>query len=144
MWQDEDYERKWCMECAGGDGCQAGDRFVITRCFEPEEQFENQKFHFVYQTGQETQIQIPGSSLCLEAPEGDAVHLFFTLLTCMEGKLEQQFGPGQGNFDADRFELTMFDGTCATHPHHPQELEQLWKEICSTAREHTTSFWNKY
>ena len=137
-WQEETFERRWCMECAG-TRCSPGDEVVISRC---DNGGSNEFFHFVHRQGEEISIQVAGTNLCFEAP---ATRTTLRLANCDNFNPEQRFRPGQGGWDLERFELQPVSAPgCITQQHHPKANEPLYRESCSIARADRTSFWNKY
>ena len=136
-WQEERFERKWCMRCEG-NVCDRNDKIRVYTCDDT-----NTKFRFINQSGGETQIQIDGTNLCLEADAG--FEEWTRIQDCDDSKASQRFKPGEGDFNGDRFELVpvVMDG-CLTQRHHPKSGEAIYTETCETARRDTTSFWNKY
>jgi len=142
MWQEENFERPWCMQCFGGR-CGAGENIKVSKC-----DGDNTMFSFINQVGNETQIYIPKDDKCLESRR-DEDNL--KVEDCDNSNPAQRFRAGPGlSLDGDRFELIPVvqpDSNieyCMTQRHHPKEGEVIYREVCETARNDKTSMWNKY
>lgn len=142
MWiryrQEEFWEREWCMQCAGS-GCDVMDRLSLYFCGDDSTWFVFRNLDT--RTGQ-TQIQIAGSSLCIDNVGNQRVEVH----TCVDSSTRQKFVAGNGSFGGDKFELmTVFNANgCLSNHHHPKENEVIYRNDCSTVRSSNTSFWNKY
>lgn len=136
-WQEESFERKWCLDCTGS-GCDAGDSMIIVDC----DKDSPTKLVFVFY-GSEFQIQISGKNLCFELKSDKSIKL----ASCSSSSSVQRFIGQNGNpSGSGRFEIfpTTRSGYCLTQRHHPRHGETIQAETCSGARESDTSFWNKY
>lgn len=169
-WQEETFERKWCMRCENNLDCQAGEKLFLGDC---DANWQKTAYFNLISYGdrQFVQIQVisgdgtkrksrqrrkrnsrsPSSSdLCLERSAGRHV----TLQQCnTEGKEEQLWNAPQGSFrdirkSNNRFELSqsLFGGNnyCLTNHHHPKYGETLEMYTCEEARRDQTNFWNTY
>jgi hypothetical protein len=136
MWQEENFERKWCMECRNGS-CDEGDKTYIYKCGRST----NQRYDFVFVNSDDALIRLKGQSLCLERASFDIY-----LRQCDKNKRAQQWFAKQGDFRGDRFEISPRGLTsyCVTQPHHPKEDEEVHLEKCTTARNDDTSYWVRY
>lgn len=134
-WQQESYERKWCMGC--GYDCTPGSNVAVYNCEESAEMWT-----FVEYEDGSAQIRHYNWDLCLETIEPDQV----VLAVCDNSLPEQRFVALGGSFDHYRFEISpmLQPGLCFTQDHHPKMEELLYVEPCSKARKDRTSFWNKY
>lgn len=142
-WQEETFERKWCMRC-DGDSCNQGDLIRIFECNDNNSEFQ---LININQNGDEAQIAIAGSNLCLEADANDFNGELHNAIVqdCDDSEINQKFNAGDGNFLADRFELQPVQLTgCLTNRHHPKAGEEIFTELCATARHENTTFWNRY
>jgi len=136
-WQEEDFERAWCMQC-DGSSCQRGDKVRVSEC-----DSGNEMFRFINQENNEVQIYLADFDLCLESRSGERD---LKVEEC-DNSESQRFWPGpEGDFMGDRFELSPIwsRDECLTQRHHPKEGEKIYREDCEAARQDTTAFWNKY
>jgi hypothetical protein len=136
MWQEENFDRKWCMECRNGS-CDEGDKTYIFNCGRPT----NQRYDFVFVKGDDALIRLNGKNLCFERSSFDIY-----LRKCDTGKVEQLWFAKAGNFRGDRFEISPRGLTthCVTQPHHPKEGEVVHLEKCTTARKDDSSYWIRF
>lgn len=167
-WQEETFERKWCMRCENNLDCQVGEKPFLGDC--AEDWYKTAYFNLIsYGDHEFVQIQVisadekkrtdrqrrkrngfSSSDLCLERSRGRHV----TLEQChTDGKEEQLWRAPQGSFrniqrSNNRFELSqsLFGGMdyCLTNHHHPKYGETLEMYTCDEARRDQTSFWNTY
>ena len=136
-WQEEDFERAWCMGC-DGSSCQEGDKVRVYEC-----DGGNEMFRFINQENNEVQIYLADFDLCLESRSGEKD---LKVEEC-DNSESQRFWPGpEGDFMGDRFELSPIwsRDECLTQRHHPKDGEKIYREDCEAARKDTTAFWNKY
>lgn len=135
-WQEEFFERKWCMKCHGNT-CADEDGLFLTECGDGES-----KFKFRNQQGKETQIQIANTDRCLEMRPGSR-RVFVD--GCDDGNDGQYFNSGWGSFTGKRFELqTPLEAGCLTQQHWPKYGEMIFRDTCDMARIDYTSFWTRY
>jgi len=134
-WQEETIERKWCMKCDGS--CRVGKKLVIVNCND-----NPTKMEFIYR-GQEAQIKVRGTDLCMEANTGSNS---ISLKSCSSSNRNQLFVAYRGDFREQRFEIAPRNklGWCLTQRHHPKNRETVLIETCESARYSDTSYWNKY
>jgi hypothetical protein len=133
-WQEEDFERKWCMECRNGD-CDSGDKLYIYKCSE-----SSQSFDFVLVNNDEALIKLSGTGLCLERNNKD-----IRIKSCNAGNSKHRWFAKVGAFDQNRFEISQktFSSFCITQRHHPKAGEEVEIESCEQAKSGLTSFWNR-
>lgn len=134
-WQEESFERKWCMRCRGGS-CSSGDKIYIEECDDDGVE----RFDFDYVNRDEVLIKINGSDRCLERAGRDIY-----VRSCDSGKSLQRWWAKTGDFDESRFEISQLGATnlCVTQRHHPKPDEEVELEPCTQARESQTSFWQR-
>lgn len=167
-WQEETFERKWCMRCENNLDCQAGEKLFLGECANSWQ--KTAYFNLIsYGDHEFVQIQVisadgtkrksrqrrkrngrSSSDLCLERSNGRHV----TLQQChIDARDEQLWRAPQGSFrdvrkSSNRFELSqsLFGGRnyCLTNHHHPKYGETLEMYTCDEARRDQTSFWNTY
>ncbi|CAJ1937996.1 unnamed protein product [Cylindrotheca closterium] len=168
-WQEETFERKWCMRCENNLDCQAGEKLFLGDCANNWQ--TTAYFDLIsYRDHEFVQIQVisangnekkgrqrrgrngrsSSSELCVERSAGRHV----TLQRChADAKEEQLWKAPQGSFRDirkrnNRFELSqsLFGGMnyCLTNHHHPKYGEPLEMYTCNEARRDETSFWNTY
>jgi len=134
-WQEETFERKWCMKCDGR--CRVDQSLMIVNCDDNPTQME-----FIYR-GQEVQIKVRGTDLCMEA---NTRRNSISLQSCSSSNRNQLFVAYRGGFRERRFEISPRNklGWCLTQRHHPKAYETVLIETCGSARSADTSYWNKY
>ena len=134
-WQEETFERKWCMRCRHGS-CSLDDKVYIEECSEDGVQ----KFDFDQINGDEILIKLHGTNRCLERLYRDIY-----VKNCDQGNSLQRWWAKGGAFDEERFEISQLSATnlCVTQPHHPKPDEEVYLETCSQARDAQTSFWER-
>ena len=134
-WQEESFERKWCMSCRN-DGCKDGNKIYISECGG-----KSQRFDFVEVDDDQALIQLHGKNLCFEREYKD-IYVY----PCDFQNPRQQWFAKKGAFDDYRFEISQigFSGYCITQRHHPKTDEEVELEPCTLARRGETSFWNRY
>lgn len=133
-WQDEDFERKWCMECRNGS-CDEGDKTYISKCGK-----KNQRYDFVFVNSDDVLIRLNGKDLCFERKSFDIF-----LRKCDSKKQDQLWYAQKGDFRGDRFEISPrgLSSHCITQRHHPKDDEEVELERCTGARNDDTSYWNR-
>jgi hypothetical protein len=134
-WQEEFFEREWCMKCRNS-GCNLGNKIYIYECSEISERFD-----FVHANDDEVLIKLDGTNTCLER---DFREIY--IKACDAGNSNQRWFAKVGEFDQSRFEISLntFSSFCITQRHHPKEDEEVLLEPCTQARHGLTSFWNRY
>lgn len=134
-WQEENFERKWCMECRGS--CDEGDKTYISKCGRSK----SERYDFVFVKGDYALIQVNGKNLCFER-KSKSIYL----RKCDKNKNDQLWFAKKGDFGGDRFEISPRGLTdfCVTQRHHPKEDEEVLLETCTAARKSDTSYWNRY
>ncbi len=135
FWQEESFERKWCMRCLGGS-CSVGEKLYIEECDDDGVQ----RFDFDYVSSDEVLIKLHGTNQCLERSNKD-----FFVRNCNSGKSLQRWWAKVGNFDEYRFEISQkaASNLCMTQRHHPKAGEDVHLEPCTVARSGDTSFWER-
>lgn len=137
-WQQESFERKWCIKC-GGQVCDPNDELFITECGR-----QDVKFIFVnYRNDDSTQIKLSGTNFCLQVQKDNIRP--FVIDNCDTNNAGQYFYSGIGNFIGNRFEImsTYIPG-CISINHHPKSGEVMKVQDCDLLRYDTTSFYNRY
>jgi hypothetical protein len=134
-WQEEFFEREWCMKCRNS-GCNLGNKIYIYECSDISERFD-----FVNVNNDQVLIKLDGTDTCLER---DSKEIF--IKACDDGNSNQKWFAKVGEFDQDRFEISLktYDRYCITQRHHPKRDEEVLLEKCTQARDGLTSFWNRY
>eukprot|EP00934_Nitzschia_sp_Nitz4_P004866 Nitzschia sp. Nitz4//scaffold45_size130396//72961//74076//NITZ4_003455-RA/size130396-exonerate_est2genome-gene-0.63-mRNA-1//1//CDS//3329552416//4856//frame0 len=134
-WQEESFERKWCMRCRSGS-CSLGDKLYVEECSDSGVQ----RFDFNYVSSDEVLIKLHGTSRCLQRQSRDIF-----VRTCDSSNSLQKWETRQGEFDEYRFEISQKSATnlCITQRHHPKPDEEVELEPCSTARISDTSYWER-
>lgn len=133
MWQEENFDRRWCMECYNGE-CDYGDKTYIHTC----ERAISQRYDFIRVNDSFTMIRLHKTNLCFER-----ISMDIFLYDC-DLKNRRQFWVG--DFRLDRFEIKPLglDSHCVTQRHHPKFYEEVEIEPCEMARSSHTSFWTLY
>mmetsp|Transcript_15496 Transcript_15496/g.25117 ORF Transcript_15496/g.25117 Transcript_15496/m.25117 type:complete len:357 (+) Transcript_15496:77-1147(+) len=135
-WQEEDFERKWCMECRGGT-CDYGDKTYIETCGSTT----SQRYDFVFVDDNYAMIRLHGSNLCFERVSYDIF-----LYGCDLSNQRQHWYAQQGDFRGSKFEISPrgMGSRCVTQRHHPKADEEVELETCDGARRGDTSYWTRY
>jgi hypothetical protein len=149
-WQEETFERNWCMRCLDNQHCQVGEPLFLGDC---GNWHRSAYFDFVYFGNNVVQIELilekeeeekenDQNKLCLERTSSRQV----TLQECHVGNTKQHWKASLGSFTGNRFEIsqTLFGGVeyCLTNHHHPKYGERLELYTCEETRRDTTNFWN--
>lgn len=161
FWQEELFERKWCMQCLHQyyhDGqlwyyygaCTYGIKIYINIC----DDVHSQRFNFwpVHYEGQdgydhtEVLIHLHGTDMCFQRYNRDIY-----LMPCNYLDQTHLWYAKNGTFFAEnsaenKFEISQvgFDDFCITQRHHPKFAEEVELEPCEQARRGDTSYWNRY
>ena len=137
VWQEQTFERKWCIHCRNGY-CKAGINLYVSACYSVNQYFD---FVNVTTTHDINMIRVSGSHLCLQRFDFDVL-----LEKCNSTNIQQHWISNTGAFSSYRFELTplTLDTYCLTQDHHPKEDELLFLEPCAQASYDTTSYWVRY
>jgi hypothetical protein len=136
-WQEEDFERAWCMQCK--NTCDEGEELFLHECA-----WDSARFDFLeVGASDEIQIQAFGStSLCLER-----LNNAISLEPCDATNVLQRWTASDGSFTGAQFEISQtYEGQdyCTTTHHHPKYGEIVELHLCSVARFDTTSFWSTF
>jgi len=140
-WQEEDFDRGWCMQCK--NGCQEGEVMFLHYCA-----WDSARFEFVDVNVNQIQIRVVAgvddttSPLCLQR-SGDAT----SLELCNVADPLQHWEATMGGFDEEFFEFSQFyngEDYCVTTHHHPKYGEIIEMFTCDVARFDTTSYWTKF
>ena len=141
-WQEETFERKWCMRCRGGH-CSIGENLYLEECSDNGVQ----KFDFEYVNDQEVLIKLHDTDRCLEKYTSNSEEWTYSLYVqnCDSGNSEQRFFAKSGGFDEYRFEISLnvASNLCVTNRHHPKAGEEVHLESCRVARSSDTSYWER-
>ena len=135
FWQEETFERKWCMRCRDGS-CDNGDRIYIETCSDDGVE----RFDFNYVDSDEVQIKVHGTDLCMERSDKSVY-----IRSCDSGNAQQRWWAAAGGFDEYRFEISQVSASnlCVTQRHHPKSDELIHMEPCTLPRSSDTSYWEK-
>lgn len=133
FWQEENFDRRWCMECWDGQ-CDYGDKTYIHTC----DHAYSQKYDFISVNDKDFMIRLHGTLLCFERISRDIF-----LYDC-DFTNHRQFWVA--DFQQEKFEIKPFGlGThCVTQRHHPKFYEEVEIEPCHVARSSHTSYWTKF
>jgi hypothetical protein len=157
FWQEETFERRWCLECTScpelnfNDNsnfctsvgqCEVGDQLWVTNC----DGGGGTEFS-VLPAGEYTQIHIANDtlsdSLCLEHIR----NRYMVVTICNATDSAQLFLP----FNNDTaFPITPLDYStgdhdyCATQQHHPKSHEIVGLKNCTDAYKYDTGLWVTY
>jgi hypothetical protein len=139
-WQEESFERRWCIQCR--NGCKVGKSTKIVNCDNDGGRGLPNRFRFLPQTSKQVQIQEVSSGLCMQlAPKRQ-----ITLAVCQASASTQRFFARVGELTfGSKFELSPVNRPtfCVTQRHHPKDSEIIELEPCDTVAERSdTSFWN--
>ena len=133
MWQEENFDRRWCMECLNGK-CEYGDKTYIHTC----ERAISQRYDFVFVHDNNAMIRVHGTNLCFER-----ILMDIFLYDCDFRNWRQLW---VGDFLRDKFEIkpSGLSSHCITQRHHPKFYEEVEIEPCLIARSSHTSYWSRY
>eukprot|EP00980_Cylindrotheca_fusiformis_P001106 scaffold305_cov110-Cylindrotheca_fusiformis.AAC.24 len=154
-WQEETFERKWCMRCSNNFECSVGEPLFLGDCGRWS---KSAYFEFVYlDDNKVVQIQVVSlSSDLTENDDDNSTKLCLgrggnrevTLQECRNDSNNegQRWTASRGSFTTtgDRFEISDGNGYCLTNHHHPKYGEQLDLYPCKVPRHDTTNYWNVY
>jgi hypothetical protein len=98
-WQDEDFERPWCLDCEKGD-CRELGILVVSRC-----DGDNARFNFMNPSADSVQISVSKENLCLEFIS-DLDRRRLQLEKCDSGNIYQRFLAGGGKFQRRPIRIT--------------------------------------
>lgn len=143
FWQEETFERKWCMRCdSSRPECAAGRGIYITDCARTTSKFELKSTG-----GGVYSIKLADSNLCLQGSRSGGSSRFITAENCDSGDRRQQWNLTKGS-ENSRFQIrpVTSPGDCVTQSHHPREGEVLSLADCRIpeAPGDDTSYWVKY
>lgn len=135
-WQEEDFDRMWCMRCGNGN-CQYGDKTYIDTC----RRGTSESYDFVFVNNDDVLIRVHGTNLCFERISYDIF-----LYECDASNRRQFWFAQRGDFRGTRFEISPrgLGSHCITQNHHPKAYEEVELEPCSRARGADTSYWNRF
>jgi hypothetical protein len=143
-WQEETFERKWCMRCINNLHCREGESLFLGDCAFWQ---KSAYFDFIYHGNNIVTIEVMSENnsgvLCLERGGGSSRQV--TLRQCEPNNSKQKWKASQGSFTGDSFEVSQtIHGVeyCLTNHHHPKYGERLELYTCAEARADDTSFWN--
>ena len=134
-WQEETFDRRWCMKCRNED-CRYGDKTFIDTC----SRSSSKRYDFVFVDDDDALIRLHGTNLCFEMISNDIF-----LYECDSANQRQYWFAQQGSFRGSRFEISprAKQSHCVTQRHHPKFYEEVELEPCPRARDSDTSFWNR-
>jgi hypothetical protein len=139
-WQEERFERKWCMRCRS-NGCSEGEKIYIYEC---DDEYV-QSFEFDPVQGKDVLIRLKTRNkkdLCFERDDTDIF-----MRECSKSNQDQLWLPNKGfSLDGDSFEIVpkRAQDLCITQRHHPKAGEEVELEKCTSTRWSDTSKWNRY
>lgn len=133
MWQEENFDRRWCMECRDGK-CDYGDKTIIHTC----ERAFSQRYDFILINNDYNMIRLHGTNLCFER-----ISMDIFLYDCDLTNRRQHW---VADFRRDKFEIKPLglSSHCVTQRHHPKFYEEVEIEPCQVARSSYTSYWTRY
>jgi len=133
LWQEENFDRRWCMECWDGK-CDYGDKTHIHTC----ERAYSQRYDFISVNKNDSMIRLHGTNLCFER-----ISMDIFLYDCDVKNRRQLW---VADFGRDKFEIKPFglSSHCVTQRHHPKFYEEVEIEPCEMARSSHTSYWTRY
>ena len=149
FWQEELFDRMWCMECK--DGCINGHSLHIMRC-----SGDSAYFNFVYldkedpDLEQEVLMRIDSTESCLErdAELGDGWDEYtpLTLQECNSANPRQRWYATYGSLEGPIMEIGQYDlpEYCISQQHFPKAKELVRMEQIGKARYDTSSYWFRY
>jgi hypothetical protein len=141
-WQEETFERKWCMRCdSSNQSCAPGRKVFLTNC----DTDMITKWELKYVTSKAFQIKIAAADLCLTVPIDTQNKL--TVETCDATNNHQLYFAQNGQAKwGNRFEINPVwaPNGCVGNTHHPKYGEALYLWDCQISRWSTTSLWNFY
>lgn len=141
-WQEEVFERKWCMFCGRNNAtCQEGRKLYIHKC-----QASSQYFDLVPIWGDKYYvIKLHNHDLCMERSNTNNDNTIKTM-KCDASNEGQLWMARSGSFASSSFEVSPFSdrNLCVTQHHHPKFGEDVRLEPCTIARQDETSRWNRY
>jgi len=160
FWQDEPFERRWCLECMtceqltnsdegagcyerdyGSATCYPDDQLWIQSCNGVERPSGNAIFNVITtETGDS--IKVKGTNLCLTRVKPR----FINLQTCSDNNPRQLWAQ---TLSMDQpFDLRPADATefgdepfCVTQHHHPKQYEIITMKTCRVAHKWNTGLW---
>jgi hypothetical protein len=167
FWQEEDAERRWCLECTtcakltksgSGQGCQDEnnndgtdckdfDQLWIQNCNGWENSRGNTDFEIVRGSGAD-QIKIRNKNLCMER----ATNIFVHLRPCDANEVKQlwvgfrtdrpfDLRPLQQNLRPSQYNKPAAVQRCISQDHHPKKYEIIFLEECEKAYFWDTALW---
>jgi hypothetical protein len=135
-WQDEWRERKWCWQCEGGN-CNEGDKIELRVCSGSSRQ--RWKYHSAG-GGRVRFSPLSRNDLCFEMQSEKRGRL----AKCDDNNRDQEFT----GFEDSGGEFELFPSgqsdRCLTQEHDPKSYEEVYAEVCRTARGDRTSEWVVY
>lgn len=133
FWQEEDFERRWCLECDGST-CRKDDTLHIKKCNDNE---PNQRFVYeeVPGTGGGRLKPFEDQNLCWQRT-GPNEH---TLQDC--GTSCRQIIKGIQYIGRFEMHPNGKPDDCLEQHHHPRRGEVVRSNDCETSRDDTTSYW---
>ena len=138
-WQEETFERKWCMRCFNGH-CIPGAEALIADC----DNGGPAEVYFEEFGGDDFRIRVKNTDICLEIPQD--LQNYLSWETCSDSALQRFTGQNGDPYGGGRFQLepkTLPD-SCITITHHPKSGERLWVATCEYTLPNDTTFWNPY
>lgn len=140
-WQDETFERKWCLRCdSTRPECSPGRRVYITDC----DTDMITDWQFLYLPNGAFFIKMVAADLCLTVPENTQDR--FTVEYCDSNNERQVFMTSGDAVWGGKFEIHPIwaAGGCVGNTHHPKYGESLYLWRCEVSRGSDTSQWNFY
>ncbi|GKZ00110.1 hypothetical protein MPSEU_000964400 [Mayamaea pseudoterrestris] len=141
-WQDETFERKWCLRCdSDNQECSPGRRVYITDC----DTDMISQWQFLYLPDETSFFwKLVASDLCITVPSNTQDR--FTVEYCDSNNERQLFTTTPKADWSGPFEIHPVwasDG-CVANTHHPKFGEALYLWRCEVSEASTTSQWNFY
>jgi hypothetical protein len=143
FWQQEDFERRWCMQCV--NNCTIGGSIQIVNCDNDGKHGFPNRFSFLpnanVNANKEVFVQEASSGLCMERTSGAWK---ITLQSCKPDVPRQIFIVDKGSLVlGDRFQLRPKGhlNSCVTQDHHPKYAEIVEIQSCAYAVFSETAYW---
>lgn len=135
-WQESHAERKWCVR-------KDGSTAAIYNC--DDDHPTRLTFDFVGAGNDEFRIRVAGGDHCLELTNDSDRDVIFKACSDSDFQLWTfQNGDAHGEGPFEVVPKTLPGHCMCNNDHHPKSGETLYVTSCSSARDSTTSLWEKY
>ncbi|GKY93486.1 hypothetical protein MPSEU_000316100 [Mayamaea pseudoterrestris] len=137
-WQQETFERKWCMRCdSSQQECASGRGIYVTNC----DADMTTNWEYLNLADGSFSLRLRDADLCMQANGFARV----TVEPCDLSNPSQNWRGVNGVAEFNnRFELRAqpYPNDCVTQQHHPRQGEFLYLYPCELPESDTTNFWN--